>query len=64
MIDADAVVADDAELGHEIHVFGGEGVVAVVVHTFDGAEEFGWGLRLQRIPAHDLGAFLDHGMMV
>ena len=61
VIDADAVVADDAEVGHEIHVFGGEGVVAVVVHAFDGAEEFGWGLRLQRIPAHDFGAFLDHG---
>ena len=43
VINADSVVADDAELGHEIHVFGGEGVVAVVVHAFDGAEEFGRG---------------------
>ena len=61
VINADSVVADDAEVGHEIHVFGGEGVVAVVVHAFDGAEEFGRGLRIQRIPAHDLGALLDHG---
>ena len=61
VINADSVVADDAEVGHEIHVCGGEGVVAVVVHAFDGAEEFGRGLRVQRIPAHDLGVGVDHG---
>ena len=62
VIDADSVVADDAEFGHEIHVCGGEGVVAVVVHAFDGAEEFSRGLRVQRIPAHDLGVCFDRGV--
>ena len=37
VINAHAEVADDAEFGHEIHVCGCEGIVAVVVHPFDGA---------------------------